>query len=68
MKICALLVPREMKVQHSQNLKNMSDAELDAAIGAVRAMLDERAKQGEMPPDKQAAVAPRQECHTMSWC
>jgi hypothetical protein len=48
MKICALLVPREMKVQHSQNLKNMSDEELDAAIGAVRAMLDEHAKQGEM--------------------
>jgi ribosomal protein S11 len=48
MKICALLVPREMKVQHSQNLKNMSDEELDAAIGAVRAMLHERAKQGEM--------------------
>jgi hypothetical protein len=26
MKICALLVPREMKVQHSQNIKNMGDA------------------------------------------
>jgi ribosomal protein S11 len=48
MKICALLVPREMKVHYSQNLKNMSDEELDAAIGAVRAMLDERAKQGEI--------------------
>jgi hypothetical protein len=26
------LVPREMKVQHSQSLKSMSDEELDAAI------------------------------------
>jgi hypothetical protein len=48
LKVCAMLVPKEMRVEHSQNLKNMSDEELDAAIGAVRAMLDERAKQGEM--------------------
>jgi hypothetical protein len=46
MKICALLVPREMRVQHSQNLKNMSDEELDAAIAAVREMLDQRAAGG----------------------
>jgi hypothetical protein len=48
MKICALLVPREMKVEHSQSLKSMTDEELDEAIAAVRAMLDERAKQGDM--------------------
>jgi hypothetical protein len=33
------LVPREMKVEHSQSLKSMSDEELEAAIAAVREML-----------------------------
>jgi hypothetical protein len=46
MKICALLVPREMKVEHTQSLKSMSDDELDAAIAAVREMLDQRAAAG----------------------
>ncbi len=31
-KVLGHLVPREMKVQHSQSLKSMSDEELDAAI------------------------------------
>jgi hypothetical protein len=44
----ALLVPREMKVEHSQSLKSMTDEELDEVIAAVRAILDERAKQGEI--------------------
>jgi diadenosine tetraphosphate (Ap4A) HIT family hydrolase len=48
LKVCAMLVPKEMRVEHSQSLKNMTDEELDAAIGAVRAIADERAKQGEM--------------------
>jgi len=39
LKVCAMLVPKEMRVEHSQSLKNMTDEELDAAIGAVRAML-----------------------------
>jgi hypothetical protein len=39
MKICALLIPREMKIEHGQSLKEMSDEELEAAIGYVRAML-----------------------------
>jgi hypothetical protein len=63
MKICALLVPREMKVQHSQSLKSMSDEELDEAIAAVREMLDERAKQGEM-----IDVTPEQEQGKISSC
>jgi hypothetical protein len=46
MKICALLVPREMKVQHSQSLKSMSDEELDAAIEYLRAMLAAQAGDG----------------------
>ena len=43
MKICALLVPREMKVEHTNPLKEMSDEELDAAIAMVRELLEQRA-------------------------
>jgi hypothetical protein len=43
MKICALLVPREMKVERSGGLKAMSDEQLDAAIEALQSMLEARA-------------------------
>jgi len=42
MKICALLIPKEMKIAHGQGLKEMSDAELEAAIEYVRGMLAAR--------------------------
>jgi hypothetical protein len=43
LKVCAMLVPKEMRVEHSQVLKSMTDEELEAAIAAVREMLEERA-------------------------
>jgi hypothetical protein len=43
MKICALLVPREMKVEHSNGLKEFTDEQLEEAIAMVRAMLDQKA-------------------------
>ena len=43
MKICALLVPREMKVEHSGGVKAMSDEEIEAAIEAIKTMLAARA-------------------------
>jgi hypothetical protein len=43
MKVCALLVPREMKVEYNQGVKAMSDEELEAAIELVKAMLEQRA-------------------------
>jgi hypothetical protein len=46
MKICALLVPKEMKLEHSTSLKNLSDEQLDQAIELVKGMLDERAAEG----------------------
>jgi hypothetical protein len=46
MKICALLVPREMKVQHSNAIKAMSDEQIEAAIEAIQAMLEQRAGEG----------------------
>ena len=40
MKICALLVPREMKVEHSGGVKAMTDEQLEAGIEALQAMLE----------------------------
>jgi hypothetical protein len=45
LKILALLVPREQKVEHSNALKAMGDEQLDAALEALRALLAERAAQ-----------------------
>ena len=39
MKICALLVPKEFKVEHFGGVASLSDEELDQAITALRAML-----------------------------
>ena len=43
MKICALLVPREMKLEHSGGVKAMPDEQLDAALDALREILAARA-------------------------
>jgi hypothetical protein len=45
-KVLGHLVPREMKVEHSQSLKSMSDEELEAAIEYVRAVLAAHAGEG----------------------
>jgi hypothetical protein len=46
LKICALLVPREMKLEPSGGVKAMTDEQLDAALEALRALLAERAGRG----------------------
>jgi hypothetical protein len=43
MKICALLVPKEMKLEHSAGVKDLTDEQLEQAIEAVKAMLDQKA-------------------------
>jgi hypothetical protein len=45
LKVCAMLVPKEMRVEHSQVLKNMTDEELEAAIEAIQAMLAAQAEE-----------------------
>jgi hypothetical protein len=40
MKICALLVPREHKVEHGNGLKNLSDEQLEAMIEHLKASLE----------------------------
>ena len=43
MKICALVVPKEMKLEHSGDvIKAMTDEELDAALEALRDLLAQR--------------------------
>jgi hypothetical protein len=43
MKICALLVPKEMKLEHSAGVKDLTDEQLEQAIEAVKAMIDQKA-------------------------
>jgi hypothetical protein len=43
LKVCAMLVPREMKVEHSGGVKAMSDEEIEQAIEAIQTMLAQRA-------------------------
>jgi hypothetical protein len=42
LKILALLVPREHKVEYSNSLKNWTDEELEAGIDLVKQMLESR--------------------------
>ena len=42
MKICALLIPKEMKVEHSSVVKAMSDEQLEAAFELLQSMVDQR--------------------------
>ena len=62
MKICALLVPRELKVEHSGGVKAMSDEEIEQAIEAIQTMLaaraDEAAKVIEGTAEPAALSAP----------
>jgi hypothetical protein len=43
LKVCALLAARETKVEHSGGLKAMTDEQIERAIEAVQAMLEQRA-------------------------
>ena len=43
LKVCAMLVPREMKVEHSGGVKAMSDEEIEQAIEAIQTMRAARA-------------------------
>ena len=66
LKICALLVPREHKVEHSNALKNLTDEELEAMIEHLKASLEAQAQsakviegQAESVPSLPAPVAPK---------
>jgi hypothetical protein len=42
LKVCAMLVPKEMKVEHKGGIKTMSDEELEAAIETLQAIVDQK--------------------------
>jgi hypothetical protein len=42
LKLLVLLVPRDMRVEHSSTIKQMSDEEIEQAIAAIQTMLDAR--------------------------
>jgi hypothetical protein len=42
LKVCALLVPREMKVEHSGGVKAMSDEEIEQAIELIKELIAKR--------------------------
>jgi hypothetical protein len=42
MKICALLVPREMKLEHTGGVKAMSDEQLERAIEVIEDLIRQR--------------------------
>jgi hypothetical protein len=42
LKVCALLVPREMKLEHSGGVKAMTDEQLERGIELIKEMLAQR--------------------------
>jgi hypothetical protein len=39
LKVCAMLVPREMQIEHTNRIKQMTDEEIEQAIEAIQTML-----------------------------
>jgi hypothetical protein len=58
MKICALLVPREMQIEHSSTIKQMSDEQIEEAIAAIKAMLAAQAGETAKVIEGEAEVVP----------
>jgi hypothetical protein len=57
-KLLTLLCPRDVKVEHSGGVKAMSDEQLEAAIEAIQAMLEQQAKVIEGTAETVALAAP----------
>jgi hypothetical protein len=58
MKICALLVPRETKVEHSGGVKAMTDEQIEQAIEYIQTMLAARAGETANVIEGEAEVVP----------
>jgi hypothetical protein len=48
LKMLVLLVPREMNVEHSGSVKEMTDQQIDDAIAAIKLMIADRERQTKM--------------------
>ena len=58
MKICALLVPREMKLEHSGGVKAMTDEQIESAIAAIEAWMAAQAGETAKVIEGEAEVVP----------
>ena len=58
MKICALLVPREMKVEHAGGVKAMSEDQIVDAIAAIEEFLARRSGETAKVIEGEAEVVP----------
>src|SRR5215467_9695263 len=58
MKICALLVPREMQIEHTNRIKQMTDEQIEEAIAAIEAMLAAQAGERAKVIEGEAEVVP----------
>ena len=57
-KICALLVPREMKLEHSGGVKAMTDEQIEDAIAAIKAWMAAQAGEAAQVIEGEAEVVP----------
>jgi hypothetical protein len=58
MKICALLVPREMKLEHSGGVKATTDEQIEDAIAAIKAWMAAQAGEAAQVIEGEAEVVP----------
>jgi hypothetical protein len=45
LKVCAMLVPKEMKIEHQGRLKQLTDEELDQAIAVLEEIIERKASE-----------------------
>ena len=59
LKVCAMLVPKEMKIEHSGGVKAMTDEQIEGAIAAIEAWMAARmAGEGGKVIEGEAEVIP----------
>jgi hypothetical protein len=58
LKVCAMLVPREMQVEHTNRIKQMTDEQIEAAIEAIEGMLAAKAAGDQAKVIEGVAAAP----------
>ena len=58
LKVCALLVPREMKLEHSGGVKAMTDEQIEDAIAAIKAWMAAQAGEAAKVIEGEGQVVP----------
>ena len=58
LKLLVLLVPKDMRIEHSGTIKQMSDEQIEEAIAAIKAMLAARAGEAAKVIEGEAEVVP----------